>query len=346
MEKLRLLTNSMRSKFAQCHRAYKIAYVDLIRPAVDSDALSFGTQMHALLEKYWKRELVTENDFPIDDPYRAATLKALFDGYCDRWIEDDFRMYETVGSEIGFSAPLMNPETGALSKTWQLAGKIDAIAKEKDTGRYVIVEHKTTSSDIGPGSDYWKKIPIDGQVSGYYVGASTVGYEAENCLYDVIRKPTIKPSKTVPVLDDDGLKIAVYEDSGERAYTKRGEPRQSASNEDGIVLMVRDETPEEWAERLEKDIAERPDYYFARLDVARSSEDLAEYLFDMWAVGREIADAERMGRFSRNPQACSVFGTCEYFDVCTGCASIDDVTLYKKIKTPNPELENNTNQKG
>ena len=95
------------------------------------------------------------------------------------------------------------------------------------------------------------------------------------------------------------------------------------------------------------DIAERPDYYFQRVEVVRSESDLSDYLFDMWAVGREIADAERMGRFSRNPQACSVFGTCEYFDVCTGCASLDDVTLYKKIETPNPELDNNnTNQKG
>lgn len=339
MEQLRNLTNSMRSKFAACHRAYKIAYVDMIRPAVDSDALTFGTQMHALLEKYWKREPILDTDYQCEDPYRSATLRALFDGYCLKWMNADFGKYEAVVAEIGFEAPLMNPETGALSRTWKLAGKIDAIAKEKDTGRYVIVEHKTTSQDIGPGSDYWRKIPIDGQVSGYYVGAKTAGYEAENCLYDVIRKPAIKPSKTVPVLDEQGLKIAVYEDSGERAYLKNGKPRQTASKEDGIVLMVRDETPEEWTERLKSDIAERPDYYYARLDVARSSDDLAEYLFDMWAVGREIADAERMGRFSRNPQACSVFGTCEYFDVCTGCASLDDVTLYKKVDTPNPELD-------
>ena len=42
----RKLTNSMRSKFNACHRAYKIAYVDLIRPAKASDALTFGTAMH------------------------------------------------------------------------------------------------------------------------------------------------------------------------------------------------------------------------------------------------------------------------------------------------------------
>lgn len=340
----RKLTNSMRSKFNACHRAYKIAYCDLVRPVNDSDALTFGTQFHRLLEKYWKRELVNAGDFETEDPYRRETLKALFDGYCDKWLQGDLDTYDVVCSEIEFAAPLMNPETGATSKTWELAGKIDAMAKVKATGKHVIIEHKTTSQDIGPGSDYWKKIPIDGQVSGYYVGAQSLGYEAENCVYDVIRKPTMKPLTTIPVLDEEGLKIAVYEDSGERAYNKNGKPRQSASKEEGIVIMVRDETPEEWAERLRSDIAERPDFYFARLDVARSSDDLAEYLFDMWAVGREIADAERLGRFSRNPNACSVYGTCEYFDVCTGCASLEDETLFKKIENQNPELSGKEKQ--
>ena len=338
MEKMRLLTNSMRSKFAQCHRAYKLAYVDMKRPVVTSDALSFGTAFHALLERYWKREEITEDMFALDDPFKAVTLRKLFDGYCLKYLNDDISKYDSLGAEIGFEAPLMNPETGAVSRTWTLAGKIDAIAREKDTGRTVIVEHKTTSQDIGPGSDYWKKIPIDGQVSGYYVGAQVAGYDAQNCVYDVIRKPAIKPSSSIPVLDEEGLKIAVYEDSGERAYLKNGKPRQSADKDNGIILMTREETPEEYGERLADDIAARPDYYFARLDVARSSDDLAEYLFDMWAVGREIADAERMGRFSRNPNACSMYGQCEYFDVCTGCASIDDVTLFRTAEKANEEL--------
>lgn len=344
MSSLRKLTNSMRSKFASCHRAYRIAYVDLYRPAVEADALSFGTSVHALLENYWNGTGRVRLPAPAEglSDYRDATIRALFNGYVDRYEASDSEKYEIVGSEIGFEAPLMNPETGALSKTWVLAGKIDAIAREKSTGKTVIIEHKTTSQDIGPGSDYWRKIPIDGQVSGYYVGAKVNGYDAGNCVYDVLRKPTIKPSSSIPVLDDDGLKMVVDETTGERVMKKDGSPRQSAG--DGMKLLTREETVGEWYDRLTADIASRPDYYYARLDVARSSDDLAEYLFDMWAVGREIADAERLGRFSRNPQACSVYGTCEYFDVCTGCASLDDPTLYKKIDTPNPELDTGNSQ--
>lgn len=334
-EELRLLTNSMRSKFAQCHRAYKLAYVDLKRPLVTSEALNFGTAMHELLEHYWRREGYTLPD--TGDEFRNVTLRELFEGYVRRWIDEDLEKYETVGAEVYFEAPLMNPETGGLSKTWKLAGKIDAIARERSTGKIVIIEHKTTSQDIGPGSEYWRKIPIDGQVSGYYVGAQVNGYEAQDCVYDVIRKPGIRPSSAVPVLDENGLKIVVDEVTGERIMKKDGTPRQSAG--EGMKLLTREELPEEYAVRLRDDIYARPDYYYARLNVARSSDDLAEYLFDMWAVGREIADAERMGRFSRNPNSCSMYGTCEYFDVCTGCASIDDVTLFRTAEAPNEELQ-------
>lgn len=344
----RNLTNSMRSKWNACHRAYKISYVDGIRPAVASDALSFGTAMHSILESYWKNsfsvdvEKVDEicHKYAMDrnDVYAEYTLKALFDGYVERYQEHDAESYKSIGAEIGFKAPLLNPETSGVSKTFHLAGKIDAIAEERESGRQLIVEHKTTSSDIGPGSDYWLKLPIDGQVSGYYIGAKVKGYDVNNCLYDVIRKPNIRPSNSIPVLDENGLKIVVDEE-GNRVMNKDGKkPRQTEDAALGYTMQKRAETPDEWFDRLKADIASNPDKYYQRMEVARSETDLQDYLFDMWALSQEIIAAEGSGRFSRNPNACSVFGNCEYFDVCTGCASLDDVTLFMKVDEVNPEL--------
>jgi hypothetical protein len=310
----RELTNSMRNKFASCHRAFKFCYEDLKRPIKTSDALNFGTAMHSMLEGYWNGKVPM---LPaMDDSYQEMTLLALFEGYQKRWLESDRMTYETIGTEMRFDAPLMNPETGGVSKTFHLSGKIDALAKEKATGKVVIVEHKTTGQDIGPGSDYWRKLPIDGQVSGYYCGAEALGHEASTCLYDVIRKPTIKPYKATP--------------EDKRKYNKDGSLSKACREND--------ETPDEWYERLTADIASRPDYYYARIEISRSDNDLLEYLFDMWAVSREIADAQRMNRWSRNPQACSVFGTCEYFGVCTGEQDIDDVTLFRTAERANEEL--------
>lgn len=320
------LTNSARNKFAACHRAYQLFYVQGKRPVIPSDALGFGTAMHALLEGVWGGSSSRANGkgdgelrFNTGDPYRDMTLKALYEGYLDRWEREDDERFEKVAAEVYFEAPLMNPETGGISKTWVLAGKIDAIAREKSSGKLYIIEHKTTSQDIGPGSDYWRRLAIDGQVSGYYVGAQANGYEVENCLYDVIRKPTIKPYKATP--------------EDKRKYNKDGSLSKTCREFD--------ETPEEWYHRLELDIIQRPDYYYARVEVARSADDLTDYLFDMWAVGREIADAQRLGRFSRNPQNCQSYGKCEFFDVCSGCADIDDVTLFRNAEDPNEELTNN-----
>lgn len=310
----RELTNSMRNKFASCHRAFKFCYEDLKRPIKTSDALNFGTAMHSMLEAYWqgKKPFVPN----MEDGYTTNTLLALFEGYQKRWQESDRMTYETIGTEMRFDAPLMNPETGGVSKTFHLSGKIDALAKEKTMGKVVIVEHKTTGQDIGPGSDYWRKLPIDGQVSGYYCGAEALGHEASTCLYDVIRKPTIKPYKATP--------------EEKRKYNKDGSLSKACREFD--------ETPDEWYERLSADIESRPDYYYARIEISRSDNDLLEYLFDMWAVSREIADAQRMNRWSRNPQACSVYGTCEYFGVCTGEQDIDDVTLFRTAERANEEL--------
>lgn len=311
---MKRLTNSIRNKFNGCHRAYKYAYVDLIRPVQTSEALNFGTAMHKLLEAYWNGEEPSFN--VVDDPYVQTTLKVLFEAYRVKYSDSDIEQFEFLGSEKEFNIPLMNPETGGVSKTWTLAGKIDAFAKRRSTGEVVILEHKTTSADIAPGSDYWKKLPIDGQVSGYYVGAKSLGYEVNCCIYDVIRKPSMSPLKATPIEN--------------RKYKKDG--TLYANQRDT------DETPEEWGNRLFADIAERPERYFSRVEIVRSENDLAEYLFDMWSVGREISDAERLGRFSRNPDNCQRYGACEYFDVCTGCANLEDELLFKKIENPNPEL--------
>lgn len=321
---MKLLTNSIRRKFGACPRAYQHAYVLLRRPAKDHEALAFGTLVHKALESWWDtakehRRLAAMDTLDMEreagrcDPYQHATARALMDAY-DRMYEH--QELETVAVEAAFTAPLMNPDTGGVSKTWTLSGKIDAIARETDSGRLVIVEHKTTSSDLDQTSDYWPKLAIDGQVSGYYLGAMAMGHDVQDCIYDVIRKPTMKPRKATPVES--------------RKYTKAGAIYAGQ--------YETDETTEEWEVRLTQDIAERPDRYFARKRVVRTESDMADYLFDMWAVGRNIADAENLGRYPRNPDSCSGFGTCEYFPVCSGMASIDDPVLYKTIETPNPEL--------
>jgi hypothetical protein len=232
------------------------------------------------------------------DPFDLARAEAMIRGYDARWSAEP---YEVLAVEAEFRAPLVNPETGAASRTWQRGGKIDAIARDS-AGRILVVEHKTASEDIAPGSPYWRRLSMDGQVSGYFLGADALGFPAEACLYDVLAKPKLRP----------------YEVS-----KKRAEP----------------ETPEEFRARCLAAIAEDPNAYFRRGEVVRLQAEAEEALFDDWQTAQQMREAERLGRFPRNPDACMKWGRpCDFFDVCAGEASIDDPSRFRRSEHVNPEL--------
>lgn len=232
------------------------------------------------------------------DPFDVARAEALLRGYDARWGDE---VYEVLAVEAEFRAPLLNPETGAASRTWQRGGKIDAIARDS-TGRILVVEHKTASEDISPGSAYWRKLAMDGQVSGYFLGADALGFRAEACLYDVLAKPKLRPYEV-------------------------GKKRTAA------------ESPEEYRDRCLAAIAEDPNGYFRRGEVVRLQNESEEAMFDDWQTAQQMREAERLGRFPRNPDACFKWGrACDYFDVCSGGASIEDPTRFRQVEHIHPEL--------
>src|SRR3990167_5857191 len=128
------------------------------------------------------------------DSFELGRARALLCGYDARWLDEAI---ETLAVEREFTVPLINPPTGAPSRTFVLSGKIDAIARFAD-GRTVIVEHKTSSEDISPGSEYWRRLTLDTQISAYYLGARSLGFEVDGCLYDVLGKPALRPLKATP----------------------------------------------------------------------------------------------------------------------------------------------------
>ena len=340
---MKLLTNSARKCFGACHRKYQYRYVMRRVPAIESEALRFGTLVHKALEAWWSnlpdvRLLSALEVLFIElnngtDPYTIATARAIIHGYDSRYGSQEL---STHAVECEFRAPLINPDTEGVSRTWMLAGKLDAICVDSNN-RFAIVEHKTTSDSVQMDSDYWKKLTMDGQVSGYYLGARSMGIDVTDCIYDVLKKPTMRPSQ-IPLRDEDGFKI-VLDRNGERVRTKDGKKfRESGDTEQGFVLQSRIETCDEWEERLHAEIMSDLDKYFARRNVARLESDMLDYLTDMWAVGREIADAETLNRFARNTDSCDGYGKCEYFAVCCGEDSIDNANNFRTIENENQEL--------
>lgn len=324
-ERLPLLTSSRLRVFRdQCRRKHKLMYVDGWRPVKPAEALRFGSMVHLALAAWW---IAKSNRLELalaaiagasTDPYEQARAEELMRGYDARW-DGAMSAFKILAVEEPFYGPLVNPETWASSKTFQIAGKVDAIVRELATGDIVLVEHKTASDALeDPTSSYWLKLAMDGQVSHYYIGSESLGFPVTKCIYDVIHKPGLKPLKATP------------EES--RKFKKDG--TLYANQRD------RDESPEEYRERLRADIAERPDHYFQRRPVPRTESDLREYMADTWALARSMREDELAGRAPRNPDSCHRFGECDFWEHCAfGIRLEDRPGKYRRLDHMHPELQ-------
>ena len=328
--KLPLLTISRLKAARSCLRLHKLKYLDGYRPAREPDTTRFGSLVHKGLEAWWRATAVRTSalNAALDairgageaDPFELVKAEVLLIGYDTRWSE---QTYEVLGVEVEFDGPLVSPLSGQESRTWRRAGKIDALVREPDTGRVLVVEHKTSSEDIRQGTDYWRRLRMDGQVTAYFEGARFLGHDVAGCIYDVIGKPGTKPAKATP--------------EEKRKYTKptKTDPisRLYAGQRDT------DETPQEYRNRLAQLVAEDLGGYFQRGEVARLEADMHEGLLDDWHFAQTLREAIRLGRAPRNADACVRYGrTCEYFDACTGMASLDDETRFKRDANVHPEL--------
>jgi hypothetical protein len=200
---LQAVSNSEKRCFQVCQRKHYIRYGLRVRPERASEPLRFGTLVHLGLEAWWTAAkggsdrlasglaAVRASDV---EPIELVKAEVLLLGYDARWENE---LLEVLDVEAPFETPIVNPETGAASRTYFLTGKIDAVVRAAD-GLVYIVEHKTTAENIDGGSDYWKRLRLDSQISDYFVGARALGHDVAGCLYDVIAKPKLQLLEATP----------------------------------------------------------------------------------------------------------------------------------------------------
>lgn len=251
------------------------------------------------------------------DDFELARAQEMILGYHARWCDEP---YETIGVEVQALAPIINPATGHPSRTYQQGGKMDVIVRNRRDGFIYKVEHKTSGENIGPGERYWARLRMDTQVSTYYDLAQELGYDVRGCLYDVLKKPALRPFKATP--------------EEHRKYVKK----TGALYENQHAF---DETVGEYALRVHDDIADNIDKYFAREIVVRLEADQIEAAYDRWQTAELIREARTADRHPRNPDACERIGRglCTFFDVCTGVASLDDATRFRQVTQVHEELD-------
>lgn len=333
-ETLPLLTHSSMAAAKSCLRRYQYSYVLGIRRAHDEQPLRMGSAFHLGAELLSVPNVTEEQALaavqkatagyeivpdwvqePLDWSIEAVTVQRLLMGYWLRYQNDGL---ETVKAEIEYDLPLVNPETGYPSQTFRLAGKIDRIVKLPD-GRLAVLETKTTGGSIQDGADYWERLRLDSQISLYVYAARQLGYDVSTVLYDVVRKPLLDVRRATP--------------QEARKYTKTG--ALYANQRD------RDETPEEYAERLSADLAERPDFYFARREIARLEADIQEAQAEWWQQAQMLRDCTRLGRWFRNTNSCLHPYRCEFAELCFSGARPEEALPpgFKRVENLHPELK-------
>lgn len=126
---LELITQSSLRTYRSCPRKYYYRYELQMRPLkAEAEPLRQGKSVHAALEAWSKSGGDLELALTCldrEDPYRHAKEAAMVTGYHARW-----------GKPTGFIAvekewqmELVNPETGAASKTFRLGGKMDGVVE-------------------------------------------------------------------------------------------------------------------------------------------------------------------------------------------------------------------------
>lgn len=307
-----LLTHSAQKCWNSCRRRYYFQYLLGIRRAHQSEPLRMGSMWHTGVGLY-------ESGSTIEDALQAVR-QAYADGRCPPYLTPeeyqteeekvvamvhahylrykDDQILGSIAVEVPFVLPIINPETGRPTPSFKDAGMIDRIAKLPDETT-AIIERKTTSESISPDSPYWKALRNDPQISRYFRAARTLGHDVTKVVYDVIKKPLIRP-KVVAKADR-----AIATANGSYFGLKL------------TGICPEQESPTMYGARLLADMQARPDFYFARNEIARTDGDLEEFANDQWQTQQEIRQAMNNGRFYRNPSACLEPFNCDYLDVCS-----------------------------
>lgn len=350
-----LYTSSRLRVWHECPRKHFYKYTLAIRTP-STPQMEFGTHAHKALEAWYRAWMMGLERLPaafseieaiedIDEVSRAR-LFVLVAAYDARWGAED---WEVLGVEVQFRYFLGDIEIG---------GKIDALIRERATGRVFVVEHKTSTADTSPGAPYWDRLACDRQVSVYIDGAAFgLDYEIAGCIYDVLKRPQHELKLATPVEKREYTKGKGCKDCGGSAGGKAGivqgrgftsvafasevkQPECASCagtgwkcDDEGKPQAPRlhanqrdtDETIEEYTERLTQEVAERVDEFLARSVIVRLDSELPRMRQELIDTIESMRALEERGLHAPNHDAC-VRGRdfCAFFAACSGRADIND----------------------
>jgi len=302
-----VLTFSAINCFRNCPRKFKHRYIDLLRPVEKAEALAFGDVIHQALERWHTRpadnrrmlEVLALLDAKYPGRDTKATQKsawhlarAMMMGYVERYAQEEF---EVLHAEKQFEAEIRNPDTGRLSQTFTIAGKVDGIVRVGD--ELYLLEHKTASSLT---SDYLDRLWTDTQIALYCFYLRQQGFPIVGVIYNVLLKSRLqqRAGETDAEFEARRTALAAKNKSG-KSTAKRQEPE---SDEQFAARL------HEWYTRSEA---------FHRERIYLSEDRLAMLQEEVWEITQQYLDAKGRGKWLMNTSNCfSYQRPCEYLPYC------------------------------
>ncbi|MCL4552921.1 MAG: PD-(D/E)XK nuclease family protein [Candidatus Marsarchaeota archaeon] len=327
-------TYSMWNLFRSCRKACEWRYVRELVPIGRDGNLSFGSLMHECLERWHKDHDLTlaldhiDKAFvnrSLDDSQRAAwhLAQAMMNGYAACYPSEDF---EVVALEKTFEGSIVNPATGAASRSFTLAGKIDCIVRMRATGEYYLLEHKTASQI---DSDYLEKLWTDFQITLYchYI-EQTLGIRVAGVIYNVLAKAKLQQGKgeTEAEFDARRADLIAKSKSGKSSATRR-----------------MPESDDAFAERLAVKYREPGMFHREVLYLSRDQFDVLRS--DLWELTQQFLDCRRRGVFYRNTAFCFYYHRpCAYYPLCRSNGSENVIANFYEVRPPHEELRDETSE--
>ncbi len=326
-----VLTYSALNCFRNCPQKYKLRYVDHLRRPEPPEALAFGDVIHGALELHYtlpadNHRLLAVLDFldarypnrGIDAKEKANwhLARAIMMGYAERYAHEEF---EVLHVEKEFEAEIRNPDTGRVSQTFTMAGKVDGIVRLLSDGDLYLMEHKTASSLT---SDYLDRLWTDTQIALYCYYLRQQGFPIVGVIYNVLLKSRLqqRQGETDTEFEARRMALAAKNKSG-KSTAQRQEP----------------ESDEEFTARLHEWYA-RPEA-FHRERIYLSEDRLAMLQDEVWEITQQYLDARGRGKWLMNTSNCfSYQRPCEYLPYCQSGFNPNVRDNLYQVAAPHEEL--------
>jgi hypothetical protein len=319
-------TYSMWSLFRNCRKAVDWRYLQQLVPLDRDRNLHFGSIIHECLQAWHQRRDLAEvlaltgrlcpNRFQDEHQRRDWHLAiAMMSAYATRYASDSL---EVVALEKNFEGAIVNPATGAASRSFVLAGKVDGVVRID--GEHFILEHKTAAQVDG---DYLEKLWTDFQITIYahYI-EQTMGIPITGILYNVLVKAKLQQGKG---------------ETEEEYQERRAELLAKSKTGKTTAKRKQPESDEDFQQRLAEKYSDPEMFHREMLYLSRDRFDILRS--ELWELTQVFLDARRRGVFYQNTAFCFNYQRpCPYFSLCRSNGNPNLIDNFYQRVAPNEEL--------